>query len=181
MGRRAAQLIIVCEDTQHRTFIYRLLKELGFPHRRFRVEQAPMGEGSAEQWVRESYADEVAVYRQKQAHLHLGLVVAIDADTRSVQDRHHELQQQLDGTDQPPRTPEELICLLIPKRNIETWIYALEGRDVNEHDVYPKLDRERNCQPAVEALARHVGSTCTELDLPSLRQGCHELRERLPE
>ncbi len=180
MGHRNARIIIVCEDIQHRTFLYRLLKELGFSTRRFRIEQAPSGKGSAEQWVRESYADEVAVYRRKSSHMDIGLIVMMDADAYSVQERQRELQQQLSSCDLARRKSAELISLLIPKRNIETWIYALQGRDVNERDAYPKLDRERDCQPAVDALVRHIGSACAELNLPSLQQGCQELQERLP-
>ena len=180
MSNRSARIIAICEDSQNYTFVYRLLKDIGFPHRRIRVEKSNKGKGAAEQWVRESYADEVAVHRQKSSHMAIGLVVVIDADTRTVQDRRRELQQRLDDKNLAPRDSEESICLLIPKRNIETWIHALQGRDVNERDAYPKLDRERDCQPTVDALVRHIGSACAELNLPSLQQGCQELQERLP-
>lgn len=85
MSKRAAQMIVLCEDLQHATFIRRLLKEISFPKRRVRVVPLPEGSRAADQYVRNQYPSEVAEYRRKSAHLHIGLVTAIDADENSVQ------------------------------------------------------------------------------------------------
>lgn len=181
MSDRAARMVVLCEDAQHRTFVYRLLKDLGFPRRRIRIEQAPVGEGAAEQFVRETYPDEVRLHRRKSARMNIGLIAIVDADTASVRQRVQAFDQELDHCDLERRSPDERICLFIPKRNIETWIYALFGETVNETDSYPKLEREAACQPAVDTLAQYVKGDCPGTVIQSLRRGCRELSSRLPE
>jgi ribosomal protein S18 acetylase RimI-like enzyme len=51
MSDRAARMIVLCEDLQHATFIRRLLKALGFPKGRIRVNRFPDGGGAADQYV----------------------------------------------------------------------------------------------------------------------------------
>jgi hypothetical protein len=173
-----AKMVVVCEDAQQRVFIYRLLKALGL-HRRFRAEVAQAGRGAADQWVRETYPDEVAAYRQ--STMAVGLVAAIDADENAVRFRYRQLNAELDANDLESRKSDEQICLLVPKRNIETWIYALLGEEVNEQDAYRKLKKESECQPAVEQLVEYLRHGIPDDLIPSLRRGCQELNERLPE
>jgi hypothetical protein len=175
-------MVILCEDSQQYTFIYRLLKSLGFPRRRIRVERAQEGQGAADQYVRTHYPDEVAVYRRKSARMRFGLVTAVDADTEPVRNRHRELNDALERDDQEPRQNEEKICILVPKRNIETWIYRLFGReDITEEEVYSHLENEGDCQPAVEQLLEYLRHGWPNDLIPSLKQGCRELENRLPE
>jgi len=174
-------MVILCEDSQQHTFIYRLLKQLGFPRGRIRVEQAPVGKGAAEQWVRESYPDEVKVYRQKRSHISIGLVTVIDADTEPVRHRYQQLNAKLEAEALNQRKDEEKICILVPRRNIETWLYALQGGTVDEEQSYPKLEREGNCQPAVEQLVEFLQGGWPNSLIPSLERGCEELDNRLPE
>lgn len=181
MNDRAARMVILCEDSQQYTFIYRLLKSLGFPRGRIRVERAQEGEGAADQYVRTHYPDEVAVYRRKSARMHFGLVTAIDADTETVQDRHQELDDALEEADQAPRRKREEICVLVPKHEIETWIYALFGERVDEDTKYGKLENEGDCQPAVEQLVEYIQDGWPDDLIPSLKRGCRELNTRLPE
>lgn len=181
MSDRAARIIALCEDDQQYTFLLRLLKSLGFPSQRIDIERAPVGKGAADQWVRERYPDEVAVYRQKSSHLNIGLITAIDADEHSVRFRYRELNNELEANDLAHRQGDEKVCLQIPKRNIETWIYALLGNEVNEQEVYRKLDRESDCQPAVEQLVEYLQDAWPNDLIPSLERGCRELTTRLPE
>lgn len=174
-------MVILCEDSQQYTFIYRLLKSLGFPRRRIRVERAQEGQGAADQYVRTHYPDEVAVYRRKSARMHFGLVTAIDADTETVQDRHRELNNALEEAEQAHRRNSEEICVLVPKREIETWVYALFGEHVDENTKYAKLENEGDCQPAVDKLVEYLRHGIPDDLLPSLQQGCRELDNRLPE
>lgn len=180
MSTRSAQMIVLCEDLQHATFVRRLLISLGFPKRRIRVNRNPSGTGSGEQYVRASFPNEVASLRTKN-YLNGGLVVVIDADTETVHRRRRRLNRALDAADVDRRGSNEPICVLIPKRNIETWIYALRGHDVNQTKAYPKLDYESNCQDAVDRLVSFLRDGCPDDVIPSLRNGCSELRKRLPE
>lgn len=178
MSSQGAKMVVVCEDSQQRVFIYRLLKVFGL-HRRLRVEVAQEGRGAADQWVRETYPDEVAAYRR--SHMAVGLVTAIDADENFVRFRYRQLNEELEADDLHRRRDDEAICILVPKRNIETWIYALFGHDVNETKTYPKLEKESDCQPAIEQLVAYLRDGWPNDLIPSLERGCRELNNRLPE
>lgn len=171
----STKMVVVCEDSQQRVFIYRLLKVFGL-HRRLRIEEAQGG--AADQWVRETYPDEVAAYRQ--STMAVGLVTAIDADENTVRFRYRQLNEELATKDLEHRKSEEQICLLVPKRNIETWIHALFGKEVNEQDEYSKLKKESECQPAVDQLVEYLRHGIPDGLLPSLQRGCQELEDRLP-
>lgn len=155
-------------------------KKLGFP-KRIRVNRAPPGFGAAEQYVRNSYPAQVELYRQKSAHMNMGLMILIDADTAPVQQRYQQLNRKLETEDLSQRGRDEKICILVPKRNIETWIYALQGDEVDEDQSYRKLEREGNCQPAVEKLVVFLQNGWPNDIIPSLKRGCRELNSRLPE
>lgn len=113
--------------------------------------------------------------------MHFGLLTAIDADEHAVRVRYQQLNEELDANDLAPRKHDERICLLIPKRNIEMWIYALLGEEVNEQEAYRKLEKESECQPAVEQLVAYLRHGIPDDLIPSLRRGCQELDDRLPE
>lgn len=97
-----------------------------------RVELSPSGKGSAEQFVRERYPREVKEFRRRANHGTAALVVVIDADTRTVDQRLTELESALTKADLPKRQSTEAIALLVPKRNIETWILCLTGDPIDE-------------------------------------------------
>lgn len=179
MSDRACRIVVLCEDRQHETFLYRLLKDLGFP--KGRIETKTCSTGAADQFVRERYADEVEMHRRQAKKMKIGLVVMIDADENTVDERHQELNNVLAERGLDSRSQDEAVCLLVPKRNIETWIYALLGEDVNETEAYSKLERQRQCQPAVDQLAADVRDGCRDDVIPSLYRGCRELHARLPE
>jgi len=113
--------------------------------------------------------------------MNIGLVTAIDADTEPVRRRYQELNEALEANGQENRQNGEEICILVPKREIETWIYALFGDTVNENTKYSKLENEGACQPAVEQLIDYLRHGWPNDLIPSLERGCRELENRLPE
>jgi len=123
---KASQVIVLAEDQRHQRFVRRYLYRLGYKNHDIREEPLPNGRGSGEQWVRDRYTRAVATYRGR--HPQTALVVIIDADTRSVQER----LRQLPGN----RSADESIAILIPKRHIETWILCLNGERVDEETDY---------------------------------------------
>jgi len=181
MSDRGARMIVLCEDLQHATFIRRLLKKLGFPKGRIRVNQAPDGGGAGDQYVRNHYPEEVEEYRRRSSHIHIGLVSAVDADENAVEYRYRQLDEELEAEGLDKRRNDEEICILVPKRNVETWIYALFGQDVNEEETYVHLEKEGDCQPAVAQLVEYLRDGWPDDLLPSLQRGCGELDTRLPE
>ena len=169
---KASQVIVLAEDQRHQRFVRYYLYRLGYTHHDIREEALPNGRGSGEQWVRDRYTKAVAAYRAR--HARTALVVAIDADARSVQERLKQLPVV--------RIADDAIAILIPKRHIETWILCLTGEDVDEDTDYharPVDDLIKLAALAVLDWSRDaaiVPPHCVE----SLRTAFPELR-RIPE
>jgi hypothetical protein len=178
MSNRRAEVVILCEDTQHEVFLRRYLLKIGFPSRRIRVQKSSLGRGAGDQFVRKRYPFEVREFRRRRALMKIGLAVMVDADTRTVVERHQELSRRLEESALQPRGDAEEIAILVPKRNIETWIHHLLGKTVDEETDYPRLGRPSECKAAVLALSQW--SDCPRTCPPSLQEGWRELR-RLPQ
>src|SRR5215467_10997032 len=104
--------------------IRRYLKKRGLIERQMTIKRSPSGEGSAENWVRKAFTKEVNAYRSR--HAQTALIVVIDADMGTVQDRLRQLDQALkeNGKDSVDVRTEQ-IARLVPKRNIEKWLLCL--------------------------------------------------------
>lgn len=185
---RGVQAVVLTEDLQGWVFIRRLLIALEVPPRRIRVLPYPAdGRGCGEQFVRETYPKEVRAYRQNAAAS--WLVVHIDADVKVVSNRYQQLTDACAGEGVAQRLSNERIAILVPKREIETWIhYLLESSvvsgGVDEAKNYPKLSgHESDCEPAAKRLADLVKTSQAEarLERPpqSLLTGLVELRRLL--
>ncbi len=124
-------VVVLCEDAAHKLFIERWLKCRGVSNRRIRTVALPAGKGAGEKFVRDRYPVEVLAYRQSR-FTSRQLIVAIDADTQSVDYRLEQLAQSLKDRGMEDRQPSERICILVPKRNIETWVRVLIGDAVTE-------------------------------------------------
>ena len=186
-----AQFVILCEDRQAQCFIYRALVHAGAKPRRIRKVALPSDSsgGSGEAFVVKRYPLEVKAFRSMAARSSAGLAAHVDADTQTVKHRHDQLAQALEAAELRARAPDEAIAELIPRRNIETWTYALEeglasglGKPHNEADVFRKLECESQCSSAAESFADHSrrGTTPASAALvPSLLDGLREFA-RLP-
>jgi hypothetical protein len=171
-------VIMVLEDSRHEMLARRYLKKRGIGEREMRIRRSPSGEGNAEGWVRKAFAEEVTVYRSRQAKT--ALIVVIDADTQTVQERWNQLDQALkDAKKQTVDVEREQIARLTPKRNIETWILCLNGQATDEDTDYKRTRHDWNelIPPAAETLFRWTRS---EAQLPndcidSLQRGVREL------
>lgn len=170
-------VVAVVEDEHHRMLIYRYLIKSGmWP---IRIVLSPSGQGSAENWVRRTFAKEVKTYRSR--HAQTKLVVIIDADTDTVQDRLKQLDQALQNTGKEPvDTRSEQIARLVPKRNVETWILCLNEQVVNEDEDYKKKRENWNelIPTAAETLFQWTRSheALPEYCVDSLHHGIGELK-----
>ncbi len=182
MSTRRVRVVLLCEDAQHEAFTRRFLKGMGWNTRELRVEKSPSAVGSAEQWVRQKFPIELRVYRQRRQRAASALIAIIDADAKDVQDRMNEFEVECKAMQVPFRDGDESVAIVVPKRNIETWIHYLKGELVNEEDNYPKLDQERGCKLAVNHLVGLCKSTGIRPDAPSaLAAACEEYsRIRIP-
>ncbi len=181
MSQRRVQIVVLCEDRQQEVFARYFLKKRGFQGL-IRAKICPPGSQSGEQYVRTQYPVEVRAYRQNKNRVSIGLVVLIDADTATLQERLNQLASALSEDSQQNRQSDEAIAIFIPKRNIETWIHYLQGELVNEEDTYAKFQNdEAVCKPDVENLAERCRSQSLPEDAPpSLQAACGELQRLLP-
>jgi len=175
MPDRYTQVVVLCEDLRQFQFVRHYLIGRGVQSRRIRSQVSPAGRGSGEQYVREHYAQEVAENRRRRTQLNIGLVTLVDADTRTVKERLSELSEQLQAARQNPREREEPIAVLVPRRNVDTWIYYLRGNPVNESDDYKRHVEPRDVQPAAKRLVEQCPHSLPDAAPPALKAGCDEL------
>jgi hypothetical protein len=173
-------VIVLLEDVHHRMLVYRYLIKSRLKTHQIRIVPSPSGQGSADVWVRNKFADEVSAYRVRHAKTATALIVVIDADTHTVQDRWRQLDQALkDAKKQTVDVANEQIARLVPKRNVETWILCLNGQTVDEDTDYKKRrdDWTELIPEAAEALFQwtrpkaELPDHCTD----SLQSGVREL------
>ncbi len=178
---RNVHFVLLCEDTQHDTFVRRFLDKLGWSTRRLRVVKAPPGRGAAEQFVREHFPVELSSYRSRRGQVGQALLVMLDGDDRGVKTRLDTLVEACRSKQIQPREDGDRVAIFVPTWRIETWFAYLDGESIDEgRDDYPRLRRPRDCQKYVDVLV-HM---CRERKLrepapPSLVAACDEYRARL--
>ena len=179
MGRNV-RIVILCEDTQHEVFIYRFLKKRSWGVRGLRVEKAPRGRGSGEQFVRERFPKELREYRSRK-YAAYALIVMLDGDSVGVDARLRSLDASCRQQGVDPRSGDDRVAVFVPTWSIETWFAYLDGNDIDEAGSdYPKLARERDCQRFVNELFKMCQSGTLRAPEPqSLRAACREYDKRL--
>lgn len=174
-NRRRTDVVVLCEDQQQQVFARRFLLEMDSKWQ-VRSVLAPRGKGSAEQFVRRQFVEELSEHRRR--HVSTTLVVMIDGDNRGPARRKADLEAACKEQDVPFVGPSDRVLIVVPTWRIETWLAYLEGQDVDETERhYPRLPRPRECQKHVEALA----DMCRKKDLrrpvpESLAVACDDYR-----
>lgn len=172
MSDRIAEITIICEDSDHQSFLNFYLGG------RWRIRWQKCTAGAGEQWVRDAWVRELNEYRRRAHRRASALLAIVDADTRSVSDRE---RQFLSLTEAPPAESER-VAVLIPRRHIETWILALgDAADVDERERYDRdrrVDR-KSIKLAAERLytLSRPNATIQASILPSIRTGIDTLRQ----
>lgn len=174
---RKAEFVILCEDAQHECFIRRYLRTLGFNHRQFRVRPYPAGSRSGEQWVRETYPVEVRALRRQANHTSASLIAVTDADTLSVEQRTKQLDDALHAAGITRRQGHERIVLVVPRRNIESWVHFAETQQIDETTDFKPRYRDTKATSAAD-LAIDVCRPSADRSRvpPSLASACLELQ-----
>lgn len=133
---RPSKVVVIAEDDRTHRFIWAFLKRLNYKGHHYQPRRLPSGCG--EQFVHKEFAKEVAALRSRAAST--VLIAVVDADNGTVDERFRQLAGSLRDKGMAERSDTEPIAILVPKRNIETWIYSLTGQPVNEADNYkPRL------------------------------------------
>ena len=179
--KRITQIVLLCEDEQHSVFMSRFLKRMGWQNRQLRIEKAPYGKGSAEQFVRDRFPIELEAYRQNRSRISCMLAVMIDGDNQGVAGRRNGLYAACQNAAIEPPKGDDRVAVFVPTWNIETWLTYLGGEAVEESRAnYPRLERARDCQTQVDKLK----DMCDRRELaepapPSLHDACREYQDRL--
>ncbi len=181
MSKRQIELVILCEDKQQQVFIRQFLTARGIPPQKMRFRAVPHGKQAGEQYVRQTFAQEVKTHRAEVTYrASIRLVAMLDADIYSIQQRLQHLDTELENVGQVKRQSDEKIAVFIPKRNIETWIHYLMGTEVDETTAYAKFNHESDCKPYIENLAQNICPVGLPLNAPpSLHHACDELKRIL--
>lgn len=170
----SVRIRLLCEDRQTDSFVRRFLR-----HRNFRswdIETIPLPgkKKPGEQWVRESYPEQLTIIRGRQR---TALLVVIDADANTTRYRRTQLEQECREQGVPPNSPSDPVILVVPRRNIETWFYFLQHKTpVDETMRYPKLGRESDCRQLADELHRicHERQRLPAYTPESLKEACLE-------
>lgn len=170
------RITLLCEDSQTDSFVRRFLKHRNFRSRDIRTLPLTRGAGSGEQWVRERYPVELRAIRAVQ---NAYLIVVTDADSRPTQERRAQLEAECEREGIPQRREDDRVLVIVPRRNIETWLAYLDGEDVDESCSYPRLRREGDCAAHAGSLYRmcHETQRRREPAPPSLLESCAEYRK----
>ena len=186
MSNKPSLFIILCEDKLQDSAIRRFLKKgWNIKERQIRNPGYPKDGrgGSGEKHVRDKYASELRAYRTRQAST--VLVVVIDADTKSVQDHHNELDTAARGNSIPARSNNESVIHVIPKHHIETWLAFLDGdENIDETISYKSGYEFKNCESDARNLIDKLADNCKQnnvLENPpdSLMRTCLEFNQRI--
>ncbi|MCY4511277.1 MAG: hypothetical protein OXG35_30575 [Acidobacteria bacterium] len=151
----------------------RFLKRRRFRSRDITTLPLPGGNQSGEQWVRVRYPAELRAIRGRQRSC---LIVVTDADAGSTEARRAQLEAECRQQQIPPREDADPVVVVVPRRNIETWLAYLDGTQVDEVTAYPRLPRERDCAAHANRLYAmcHEDQRLIEPVPPSLREACKE-------
>lgn len=164
--QRGIDCLVLREDNQHSTFMRAVLKELGFDGWRLRDVPRQAGKGAGEQFVRMTLAETLDSHRRRSTKVRTLLFVLIDADTETISERRRELEAAIAARGLKPIGPEEGAAILIPKRNIETWLAYLEGESVDEITIYPKSGTTIACSRQAKRFVEHLRSKQAGEPLP---------------
>ena len=175
-GVSGAEIILLCEDSQHDSFVRRFLRNRKFRGRDIQTLPLSDGSGSGEQWVRNRFPNELQAIRSKRGAY---LIVVLDADNQTVDDRLRQLDAECENKGVKPRREDDPLIVIIPRRNIETWLANFDGSDVDETKKYPKLAKESDCVRHAKALHEMCDKNrkLREPIPPSLLVACDEYRK----
>jgi hypothetical protein len=179
MSNRFAEIVILAEDDRSANLLRRYVKRVfGIDNRRIRQEISPSAQGDARKWVLDRHPIEVGALRRM--HRRTRVVVHLDADTETVENRSRQLAATLRRDGQHERQASERICHAIPRRHTETWLCVLTGVPADEDDDYTRhhriADYDRIVQQAALALFQLARPNAPLPALPSLATAIQELR-----
>lgn len=178
---KGCRFVILGEDERHLRFAEKFLIERRLAHRReIFLQPVPAGRGAGEQSVRQRFPTELKAIRSQAHFQRKFLLVLIDGDGRPVDQRRRQFEDACKAAGVAPLQPKDMVCVLIPQRNLETWVKFILGEVVDEETDFKHHVTEADRRRASISLAercRHneIGPEAP----PSLRAACSDFN-RLP-
>ena len=141
MSDRVSQTILLCEDDPQERLVRQYVRKCGLnsdpPIFLVRNSSRATRQGGVT-WVLKQFSTELQACRARNAsRAKTLLIVVADADEFTVDERRRQLaEREAIGGDDP-------LVILIPRRNIETWIRVAQGNPTNETTDYkgPALNK----------------------------------------
>ena len=125
---------ILGEDAHHRSFAQAWLVANNVHHRKIVPIPPPAGKGGGWKFVllkcKETVEDALNRNRTKAS---TRVMIVIDADDLEVEQRFSQVAECIGQIDNS--TESDIICMLVPKRHIETWVHALVNSDASVDEV----------------------------------------------
>lgn len=123
------RITVLCEDKNQYKFICAYAKLLGAE----KINRITLAYNNAT--VLKHYSSAIISHRSKATYQNIVLVVMIDADEKTIQERLREFDQKLDiekyKLNQSTRFDNEKILIFIPIRNIESWFYYIDTKNTD--------------------------------------------------
>ena len=110
------------------------------------------------------------------------MIVCLDADRDSLEKARNDLGKSIQSKGVDNVAPHEGVVILIARRNIESWLECLEGREANEDDDYGhRKGKEGEVGQAVKKMMAFVRGTESMPNdvLPSIRGAVEVIRREL--
>ncbi len=169
------QYTILCEDAQMRTFLTSFLKCQGIKAHKIAVVPIPAGAGCGEAHVRTGLPKEVELLHRNK-HLRKTLLVCIDADKYSYDERKQMLHKSYSDSFPGSDIDDEMMLIWIPKREIETWIAYLKGENVDEEMEFRHGGQPVSCKKEANLMHGFLQNDEESGDdvLPSLQKAKEE-------
>jgi hypothetical protein len=173
----------LCEDDEHRRLAIAYLKHCRINTDRLVVEKVAsrLQQGGNVGWVLSEFPRQLHACRQRHKRAKTLLVVMLDADQHTVEQRRRQLNERLKHEGHEDLDADDPVALLIPRRHVETWVCALLGQVVTEEDdckgrcKMTKAEIRQAAQTAYEWARENAtpGPTCVQ----SLRTAFPEWRK----
>jgi hypothetical protein len=180
------RVTVLCEDTAQYDFICAYAKLLGVDNRK--ITKLPAYNNAT---VLKHYPNAVKSYRKYTAQ-NIILIIMIDADEKTIQERLREFDEKLDiekyKLNQDTRSDNEKILIFVPIRNIESWFYYIDTKNIDgetlrgsDGKLISYKNKYQNKDINVNLLAKILKEEICHNGLPqnapsSLHHACSELK-----
>jgi hypothetical protein len=181
---RVCNIVLVCEGWRDSAFARGFLEISG----NRKVHDRRNSRGSGHGWVKSQFVEEVA--RLTQFSEGRGVLGLIDEDGQGATVRENEIADALKERSLGSLSASEGRCLLLPTRNLETWLYWLKSHRNGTHlsiDEATDFKRQppngmaridnQDCRPAGEYLHTLDHTQLPEGCPSMLRKGLAQLRD----